>query len=113
MAVNNNKKEAAKNYKGLADEAQIKAWKNEYKLGIFGLVIGGSVAYFAYPNRHEINAAISDADTDNPMAAYEALAESQFIGGDKELIEGDRYYWAIHSKIKSELEADEAEVINF
>lgn len=74
---------------GLATAEQIAKWKSENPDGIYCIECGGHVAYFRNPDMKDLNAATATITQDNPLDYCLNIARDTYLGGSKELFEGD------------------------
>lgn len=97
---------------GQATAEQIAEWKAKHPLGIYAIVVGGHVAYFKNPNRHEVNCAMAKADKDKALALFEELCSVTFIGGSEETLKNDSMFLGLCQEIKVKLDGQQAALVN-
>ncbi len=97
---------------GIAEAAQIAAWKQSHPIGIYGLEVDGHIGYFKNPNRSEMNMAMSKADPDAALDMYEELAKVTFIGGSEEILKDDAMFLGVMRQIKTKMEGKKAILVN-
>lgn len=113
MKKGENKTEEKVIYIGAVDDAQIAEWKKSKPLGIYGIIEDGRIAYFAKPNRHELNIGISAQTQEQPLAGFEEIAEATFLGGCRELLDDDKYYGPVMMAVKNEVDFNASETVKF
>ena len=97
---------------GQATADQVAAWKKSHKLGIYGVVTNGHIAYFRKPTRHDVNAALAEASNEKPLNVGEKFAELTFIGGSDAVLTDDALFLSAVKAIRSQMEGKEAEQVN-
>jgi hypothetical protein len=98
--------------KGQASKAQIDEWKQKYHYGIYAVEVGGHVAYFKNPGRHELNCALTKADKERALAVFEELASVTYIGGSEEVLKDDQMFIGICQELKVKLDGKKARLVN-
>jgi hypothetical protein len=68
------------------------------------------VAYFRKPNRREVSYAMTLLQND-PLAAYEAVLQTCYLEGDRELLDDDEYFIGIAPLANSLISTKTAEVL--
>lgn len=109
----NEKQPTAQPLIGEVQQDQIDAWKKEYPNGFIGIKGGGHIAYFKHPNRHEANLALSKANIDAALDMYQETANLCFIGGSDQYLKNEKLHLGVMQKIKTLLEGEACEVVNF
>lgn len=79
-------------------QEQIESWKAEH-VDITRVNIGVKEAYFKAPSRKAYSYASKVASTD-PLQFNEIILKDCFIGGDKELIDNERYFLTMSGHVK-------------
>jgi hypothetical protein len=98
---------------GLADAAQIAAWKKKFEHGIFHVKKDGRIAYFKMPSFTEIDAYLALVRQKlSASEEWKALTGMLHIGGDKELIESPKYLGTVARKVQEAMNGEEAELVN-
>lgn len=98
---------------GQATPEQIDAWKKQYTLGIFGVEKAGRIAYFKKPSFKEIDYYHSMATRSESISdGWRALADTLYIGGDKELVESPLYLPTVSKYIQEGMAGEEAKLVN-
>lgn len=97
---------------GQVTAEQIAEWKAKHPLGIYAIQVGGHVAYFKNPNRHEMNCALSSADQDKPLDMFQEFSNLTYIGGSNEVLTNDSMFVGLCQKIKVKLDGIQAELVN-
>jgi hypothetical protein len=98
--------------KGQASAAQIEEWKQKHQYGIYAVEVGGHVAYFKNPGRHELNCALTKADKERALAVFEELASVTYIGGSEEVLKDDQMFIGICQELKVKLDGKKARLVN-
>ena len=86
--------------------AQIAAWKKKHS-DLYEISIEGKKAYFRSPDRNTMSYMISQGQQ-NPMAATEILAKNCFVGGDKALLDEDKYFFAVMQQLGKLMQVKDA-----
>ena len=97
---------------GQATDAQVAAWKLQYRYGIYAIVVDGHIGYFKNPDRNELNCAMSKADRDKALDIFEELANLTFIGGSAELLKDDQMFIGLSQELRVKLEGKKAKLVN-
>ena len=101
---------------GQATPEKIQEWKNDAKNadGIYSLTNAGKthIAYFKYPNRGEVNAALATANADTALDMYEVFANDTFIGGSEEMLEKESFFLGVVQHMKTVMEGEKMEAVN-
>lgn len=82
--------------------AQIEAWKKKHGK-VFCYESEGKTAYFRRPDRKTIAGAAVLAGSDN-LKNKEILILNCFLGGDKELINEDKHFFALSAQFDKTIE---------
>ncbi len=98
--------------KGQESSSQIEEWKQKYQYGIYAVEVGGHVAYFKNPGRHELNCALTKADKERALAVFEELASVTYIGGSEEVLKDDQMFIGICQELKVKLDGKKARLVN-
>jgi len=97
---------------GKQSDEQVQAWKQQYKQGIYAIVVDDNIGYFKNPSRHEMNCAMSKASSDAALDMYEELARLTFIGGNEEVINDDQMFFGLVQQIKVKMDGKKAKLVN-
>ncbi|MBS1740731.1 MAG: hypothetical protein JST88_09340 [Bacteroidetes bacterium] len=97
---------------GLADEEQIKQWKEGCKLGIYSVEVGGHIGYFREPEITDLNAGMATITKDNPLDYYIIVGRDTYIGGSKELFENPKLQRDFIETIKEKTEGKKGKLVN-
>lgn len=97
---------------GQQSDDQIQSWKQQYKQGIYAIVVDDHIGYFKNPNRQEMNCAMSKASSDAALDMYEELARLTFISGSEEVINDDQMFFGLVQQIKVKMDGKKAKLVN-
>lgn len=97
---------------GQQADTQIQAWKQQYKNGIYAIVVDDHIGYFKNPSRHEMNCAMSKASSEAALDMYEELARLTFIGGSEDVINDDQMFFGLVQQVKVKMEGKKAKLVN-
>lgn len=92
-----------------ARKAELEKQRKESVLAIH-VAEDQKVAYFRKPNRREVSYAMTLLAND-PLAAYEAVLNSCYLEGDRELLDNDEYFIGIAPLANSLISTKTAEVL--
>ena len=113
MAKDIQYKEAGKGVlTGEVTEAQVKKWKAEYLLGVYGAKADGKVAYFRNPDLNDMNCAMAKKDRNKFMDQWKEMADVTWLGGCEELVTNDRLFMSIVNIIQIASDGVESELVN-
>jgi len=73
-------------------DAVIAKWKKEHGDNIQCLVVGDKKAWFKRPDRPTVSYALTLMGTD-PLGAYGAILGDSFLGGDRQILDDDKYFY--------------------
>lgn len=93
------KMEEAPQPKGKLSEAEVEALKAKYK-DVFEVKVANSICYLRKPNRKELSAATSLAQTD-PMAFNESILADCWLGGDENIKTDDDLFLSVCTRLPS------------
>ena len=77
-------------------EEQITTWKKKYA-EVYLISVDDKKGYFRTPDRNTLSLFLSLQE--RPMDANEALAKNCFLGGDKCILEEDKYFFSAVGKL--------------
>jgi len=97
---------------GQQSDEQVQTWKQQYKQGIYAIVVDDCIGYFKNPSRNEMNCAMSKASSDAALDMYEELARLTFIGGSEEVINDDQMFFGLVQQIKVKMDGKKAKLVN-
>ncbi|NCX94904.1 MAG: hypothetical protein EBX41_00595 [Chitinophagia bacterium] len=98
---------------GSAPEAQIAAWKAHHNSGIYAVEVGGHIAYFKNPTRHDINYALARGGGNaQALDVYEALANLTFLGGSEAILQSDPLFLGLCTELRTKIEGAQAKLVN-
>jgi hypothetical protein len=97
---------------GLATPEQLKKWKAENPAGIYGVECDGHIAYFREPTRQDVNAALSCASDNEPLAAIGKFMELTMIGGSGDVKTNDLLWLGVGQEVKHKMRGKEATLVN-
>lgn len=89
-------------------QTQIEDWKKKHK-DVYLITVEDKKGYFRSPDRNTLSYMISQAQN-NPLSAIEILAKNCFLGGDAELLEENRYFFAVAQKLDKLIHIKEAKL---
>lgn len=85
-------------------QAQIDAWKAKYPQGIFKLSFeDGKELYLRKPDRKTMSYAMTKLQTD-PLGYSETILKNCSIGGDKEIVNEDSYFFSASTQLEQMME---------
>ena len=90
----------------IVTETQLSEWKEKYP-SVYEFIIGDKKAYFRTPSLKEMDAA-SEQKTN--MKYNQTLAKTCLLGGDKEVIEDERYFMSLIPKLDKLVKEFDVEV---
>jgi len=94
---------------GEVTQAQIASWKKEHG-DVYAIKVEGHIAYFKKPNRQVMAFAGTKIDK-SPIAYIETVLENTFIGGSREVIESDDFFFAAMGVAEQLIEFKTAELL--
>lgn len=86
--------------------SQVEAWKKEYGKIFTVESPDGKRCYLRVPTRSTLSMAAITAGDDS-LLQKELILKNCFIGGDRELIEQDKYFYSVARQIESAIEVIE------
>jgi hypothetical protein len=97
---------------GQQTDEQIKAWKQQYKQGIYAVEVDGHIGYFKNPNRFEMNCALSKASSLAALDMYEELATLTYIGGSEDVLNDDQKFFGLVQQVRTKIDGKKAKLVN-
>lgn len=95
---------------GEATPEQIAEWKKKYGK-VFGIKVGGHIAYLKKPDRKVLGYA-SAAGKNDPIKFNEVIINNCFIGGSEAVKTEDELFFGASSTIVDLIQVKEAELVN-
>ena len=88
------------------NEAMIAKWKKQYG-DVFRLNVGDKVGYVRKIKRHDLKAAMTVAKHEGELGMIESLLTDIFLGGDRELLDDDDYFYGACEQVKDLMQVKE------
>lgn len=89
-------------------QSQIDAWKRSGDVHRF--TIDGKIGYFKSPDRKILSFATASGSSD-PLKFNDALIKNCWLGGDRSIIDDDRYFLTLNQKIGDLITIYESEMV--
>lgn len=89
--------------------SQIEEWKQKYGKIFCYKATDGKMCYFRSPNRR-IVAAATVAAGDDGMLQKELVLKNCFLGGDRALLDEDKYFFVLHNYVGGLIDVVEGEL---
>jgi hypothetical protein len=98
---------------GLADDAQIAAWKQSWPNGIFAVKKSGRIAYFKNPDFNELDAYYGLSKKNLKVSEeWKTLAGMLYLGGCAELKDSAKYLPNVIKRLQEAIAGEESELVN-
>lgn len=89
-------------------QEEIELLKSQNGGEIFEITIEEKTAYFKKPDRKTLSYATVSGGTKDPFKFNEIILESCFIGGDRDLIDDDKYFLSMSGQVAELIEIKHA-----
>lgn len=85
-------------------------WKKENKRGVWQLTVDGKTGFVRKPTREEMKYAMTFATKNDPLGMVEEILKSCWLGGDRELIDDDDYFYGAAEQLQTLVEIKTGEL---
>lgn len=99
-----------KNQNQPVTQQQIDAWKAANPRGLWELSIEDKKCFVRKPTRNEMKYAMTLATKNDPLGMVEEILNSCFLGGDREILEDDDYFYGAAMQLQELIEIKNGEL---